>query len=237
MAGSRPDLFEVLQRYAAGRRREGVTASGPGPAHGTGSGLRLEEAVKNLEEIRLVAEPGSIVGPCKAQRPDLGADTLHRLELLERYDFGFLLLGMSPRRLLRDGRLFDNEQVLPLILHFAQWDKHCRYWASEVFRQWLVFNPDSGDFEAVEDEAAVRFRDYFFDRYAIPLIEEFRQFVALCILHPDEHNAPAGPVDMIWHSFILNTDEYWSFGRDIWLGALHVPPEVPEERFRAVAVS
>lgn len=190
--------------------------------------------MSHLEKITVQAKPGSIVDRCRAAKPDMEADTLRRLELLEQYDFGFILLGMSPRRLLRDGRLFDNEQVLPLILHFAQWDKHCRYWASEVFRQWLVFNPDDGEFEATPDDEAVKFRDYFFDRYAIPLIEEFREFVALCILYPEEHNAPAGPVDMIWHSFILNTDEYWRFGRDIWLGALHVPPEVPEERFRAV---
>lgn len=43
--------------------------------------------------------------------------------------------------MLRDGRLFDNEQVLPLLLWFSQWDKHCRYWAAQVMQQWLVFNP------------------------------------------------------------------------------------------------
>jgi hypothetical protein len=185
-----------------------------------------------LERIRLVAEPDSIVSKCRAAKSDIDDDLVRRLRLLEQYDFGFLLLGLSPRRLLRDGRLFDNEQVLPLLLWFGQWDKHCRYWASEIVRQWLIFNPSSNDFEGVPDDKAIEFRNYFYDKYAIPLIEEFRQFVALCMLFPDESNAPAGPIDMIWHSFILNTEEYWRFGEQIWLGAPHFPPDVPEEQVR-----
>jgi hypothetical protein len=118
------------------------------------------------------------------------------------------------------------------LLHFAQWDKHCRFWVAEVFKQWLIFNPSQNDFESVPDEKAIQFRDYFFDKYAIPLIEEFRQFVALCMIYPDENNAPPGPVDMIWHSFILNTDEYWKFGQEVWLSAPHMPPEVPQEQYR-----
>lgn len=184
-----------------------------------------------IQKIMLVAEQGSIVEKCLASKPDLNPELRTRLELLEQYDLGFLLLGLSPRRLLRDGRLFDNEQVLPLLLHFGQWDKHCRHWASEVFKQWLIFNPSEGDFEGVADEVAIEFRDYFFKNYAIPLIEEFRQFVALSMLYPDEHNAPSGPIDMIWHAFILNSEEYEDFGSRIWLGT-HVPPEVPEEDYR-----
>lgn len=179
----------------------------------------------------LVAEPGSIVGKCLAAQPDMSDDLRRRLTLLEEYDMGFLLLGMSPRRLLRDGRLFDNEQVLPLLLWFGQWDKHCRYWASEVMRQWLVFNPSEGDFEGTPDDEAIKFRDYYFEKYAIPLIEEFRLYVALTMLYPDEHNAPSGPVDMIWHGFQLNTVEYGDFSDRIWIGVLHMPPEVPEEDY------
>jgi hypothetical protein len=73
-----------------------------------------------MEKITLVAEPGSIVDKCLAAKPDMDDDLQKRLTLLEQYDLGFLLLGMSPRRLLRDGRLFDNEQVLPLLLWFGQ---------------------------------------------------------------------------------------------------------------------
>lgn len=185
-----------------------------------------------MEKIHLRAKENSIVEKCRAAKPDIDADLLRRLRLLEEYDFGFLLLGLSPRRLLRDGRIFDNEQVLPLVLWFAQWDKHCRYWASEIVRQWLIFSPSESGFEGVPDEKATEFRNYFFDTYAIPLIEEFRKFVALCMLFPEEHNAPAGPVDMVWHSFILNTSEYWQFGKEIWLGAPHMPPEVSEEQVR-----
>jgi hypothetical protein len=94
-----------------------------------------------MEKISLVAEPSSIVERCKTAKKDIDDELVKRLYLLEQYDFGFLLLGLSPRRLLRDGRLFDNEQVLPLLLWFGQWDKHCRYWASEIVRQWMIFNP------------------------------------------------------------------------------------------------
>ncbi|MFF4607895.1 hypothetical protein ACFY12_34805 [Streptomyces sp. NPDC001339] len=184
-----------------------------------------------MEKKTLVADAGSIVNKCLAAKPDMDDDLRKRLALLEEYDMGFLLLGLSPRRLLRDGRLFDNEQALPLLLWFGQWDKHCRYWASEVMRQWLVFNPSEGDFEGVPDEKAIKFRDYFFEKYAVPLIEEFRQYVALTMLYPAEHNAPSGPVDMVWHSFMLNTEQYEGFSRRIWVGAEHVPPEVPEEDY------
>ncbi|WP_405889721.1 hypothetical protein OG427_06615 [Streptomyces sp. NBC_00133] len=187
-----------------------------------------------METKTLVAEPGSLVEKCLAVNPEMDDELRKRLTLLEEYDLGFLLLGMSPRRLLRDGRLFDNEQVLPLLLWFGQWDKHCRYWASEVMKQWLVFNPAEGDFEGVPDEKAVGFRDYFFTNHAIPLIEEFRRYVALSMLYPTEHNAPSGPVDMVWHAFLLNTEQYEDFSRRVWVGVEHMPPVVPEEDYAAM---
>lgn len=188
--------------------------------------------VCSMEKTTLVAEPGSIVDKCLAANPEVDDDLSKRLLLLEQYDLGFLLLGLSPRRLLRDGRLFDNEQVLPLLLWFSQWDKHCRYWTAQVMQQWLVFNPFEGDFEGVPDQKAIEFRDYFFVKYVIPLIEEFRQYVALSMLYPNEHNAPSGPVDMVWHSFLLHTEQYEDFSKRIWIGAEHMPPEVPEEEYR-----
>lgn len=189
-------------------------------------------AVSGMDKIELVAEPGSILDRCVVAKADIDDDLRKRLGLLEEYDLGFLLLGLSPRRLLRDGRLFDNEQVMPLLLWFSQWDKHCRYWAAQVMQQWLVFNPAEGDFEGVSDEKAVEFRDYFFAKHVIPLIEEFRQYVALSMLFPDEHNAPSGPVDMVWHSFILHTEQYEDFSNRIWIGNKHMPPDVPEEDYR-----
>ncbi len=185
-----------------------------------------------MQQTTLVAEPGAIVDKCLSVKPDIDDDLRKRLMLLEQYDLGFLLLGLSPRRLLRDGRLFDNEQVLPLLLWFGQWDKYCRYWSAQVMQHWLVFNPAEGDFEGISDERAVAFRDYFFEKYAIPLIEEFRQYVALSMLYPEEHNAPSGPIDMVWHSFLLHTEQYEEFSRKIWVGAEHMPPEVPEEEYR-----
>lgn len=185
-----------------------------------------------MDKTTVVAEQGSILDKCLAFKPDIDQDLQRRLTLLEEYDLGFLLLGLSPRRLLRDGRLFDNEQVLPLLLWFGQWDKSCRNWVSEVMKQWLIFNPSEGDFEGVSDEKAVRFRDYFFRAYAIPLIEDFRRYVALTMLFPTEHNAPSGPVDMVWHSFLLCTEEYQDFSSRIWIGVEHMPPVVPEEDYR-----
>lgn len=177
-------------------------------------------------EIKIVAEPDSITCACTKACADLSDDLLRRLKLLEAYDLGFLLLGLSPRRLLSDGRLFDNEQVLPLLLHFGQWDNRCKYYVSEIMRQWLIFNPSQEEAEYVDDQEAIDFRNYFFETYAIPLIEEFRKFVAMCMLYPDEQNAPPGPVDMVWHSFILNTEAYNKFSSEIWLGAPHIPPEL-----------
>lgn len=206
-------MLELLQRGSCRRDTDAVVASG-------------------MDKTTLVAEQGSILNNCRRVKPGMSDDLRDRLLLLEQYDLGLLLLGLSPRRLLRDGRLFDNEQVLPLILWFGQWDKHCRYWAAKVMQQWLVFNPSDGDFESVLDEEAVEFRDYFFKKYATPLIEEFRQYVALSMLYPDEHNAPSGPVDMVWHSFLLDTERYEDFSRRIWIGAEHAPPEVPEEEYR-----
>lgn len=185
----------------------------------------------------LVAQAGSIVEPCLKMRADLSADVVRRLRLLEEYDFDFLLMGLSPRRLLSEGRLFDNEQVLPLLLWFSQWDKHCRFWASEIMRQWLVFNPAEGEIEHVDSEKATEFRDYFHKNYAIPLIEEFRQFVALCMVFPEDSNAPAGPIDMVWHTFILYTNEYGDFSQSIWLDAPHMPPEISDEPARSFDIA
>lgn len=206
-------MLELLQRGPCSRYTDAAIASG-------------------METTTLVAEQGFILDNCLRAKPEMNDDLRNRLLLLEQYDLGFLLLGLSPRRLLRDGRLFDNEQVLPLLLWFSQWDKHCRYWAAKVMQQWLAFNPADGGLESVPDEEAVEFRDYFFQKYATPLIEEFRQYVALSMLFPDEHNAPSGPVDMVWHSFLLDTEQYEDFSRRIWIGAEHMPPEVPEEEYR-----
>ena len=52
------------------------------------------------------------------------------------------------------------------------------------------------------------------------------------MIYPDEHNAPAGPVDMVWHAFILDTEQCASFSEKIWRDAAHIPPEVPEEDYR-----
>jgi hypothetical protein len=84
----------------------------------------------------------------------------------------------------------------------------------------------------VQDEKAIEFRDYFFTKYAIPLIAEFCQYVALSMLFLNEHNAPSGPVDMVWHSFLLHTEQYEDFSKRIWIGAEHTPPEVLEEEYR-----
>ena len=48
------------------------------------------------------------------------------------------------------------------------------------------------------------------------LEREFKRFVALTLLRPKNVYAPAGPVDMYWHFFVLHTREYEKFCKDIW---------------------
>jgi hypothetical protein len=51
---------------------------------------------------------------------------------------------------------------------------------------------------------------------ALRLEREFRRFVVLTLLAPDVPHAPSGAVDMYWHFFILHTEAYESFCKDVW---------------------
>eukprot|EP01083_Nonionella_stella_P116289 345421_1 len=48
------------------------------------------------------------------------------------------------------------------------------------------------------------------------LEHEFRRYVILSLLMNNEISAPAGPVDMYWHFFILHTRHYFDFSRNLW---------------------
>ena len=183
-----------------------------------------------MEKTTLIAESGTIVDKSITVKPDMDDDLRKRLMLLEQYDLGFLLLGLSPRRLLRDGRLFDNEQVLPLLLWFGQWDKHCRYWATQVMQEWLVFNPAEGDFEGVPDDKAVAFRDYFFEKFRDSAHRRVPPVRRLVDAVPGRAQR-AVRVQWTWcgtRSCSPPSSTRTSAPR-VWVGAEHVPPEVPEE--------
>jgi hypothetical protein len=48
------------------------------------------------------------------------------------------------------------------------------------------------------------------------LEREFKRFVALTVMYPENVYAPSGPVDMYWHFFILHTRDYANFCGAIW---------------------
>jgi len=48
------------------------------------------------------------------------------------------------------------------------------------------------------------------------LEEEFKRFVCLTLITPDQPHAPPGSVDMYWHFFILHTEQYMDFCEEIW---------------------
>lgn len=45
---------------------------------------------------------------------------------------------------------------------------------------------------------------------------EFKRFMALALLRPNNVYAPPGPVDMYWHFFVLHTRDYADFCSSVW---------------------
>jgi hypothetical protein len=61
-------------------------------------------------------------------------------------------------------------------------------------------------------------------------VAEYRKFLAMCKLHPDEHLLPGRAVDAIWHRHILNTKKYMA-DSDEYLGRyLHHNPHMRMEK-------
>lgn len=59
---------------------------------------------------------------------------------------------------------------------------------------------------------------------------EMKRFLALCIISPNAIYGMRGPVDEIWHTFILFTKRYHEFCDDVAGRFLHHNPSVPGAR-------
>ena len=60
---------------------------------------------------------------------------------------------------------------------------------------------------------------------------EIKRFLLVKALHPDRHYGMAGPIDELWHTFIIFTRQYIDFCNSIAGGYIHhAPVVVGEER-------
>ena len=55
---------------------------------------------------------------------------------------------------------------------------------------------------------------------------ELKRWFTLCTLHPEKTYATGGPVDAMWHTFILFTKDYARFCDDITGAFIHHTPEM-----------
>jgi len=53
-------------------------------------------------------------------------------------------------------------------------------------------------------------------RLAQRLEEEFKRFCIITLVKPEVPHAPPGAVDMYWHFFILHTEGYFEFSKQVW---------------------
>lgn len=58
---------------------------------------------------------------------------------------------------------------------------------------------------------------------------EIKRFLALCAINPGRYGM-RGPLDELWHTFILFTSSYAEFCRELGGGFIHHLPARPEER-------
>jgi len=58
---------------------------------------------------------------------------------------------------------------------------------------------------------------------------ELKRYLALCALHPDAPYGMRGPIDEIWHTFIVFTESYAAFCDQVAGRFLHHAPNVPED--------
>lgn len=66
-------------------------------------------------------------------------------------------------------------------------------------------------------------------------IVEYRRFVILTVENPKEKVPIAGPVDEVWHTHILFTENYCAFGQAVAGGYIHHLPTVNEEEVNALS--
>jgi len=62
--------------------------------------------------------------------------------------------------------------------------------------------------------------------------QELKRFLALCAMNPETHYGMKGPIDKLWHTFIIFTRDYHLFCREVAGRYLHHEP-TDEEAKRA----
>ncbi|MBL7682041.1 MAG: hypothetical protein JNK00_01680 [Flavipsychrobacter sp.] len=157
----------------------------------------------------------SILESALKYRLDLDTETQQRLQKLQEWDFTQIIEDMTPRLLLLEGRLFSIEQLIPLLLHFAQEDDEIKVIAQKALLPWLGGDPyyqqASGiDYDFVE-KASEKIKNI-----VVEIVDEFKKFVAISLIEPNQVHAPSGPVDMFWHFLILHTIDYNRFCDEVW---------------------
>jgi hypothetical protein len=157
----------------------------------------------------------NIVKQAYLYKPSLDKDTISRLEKLSIWDFSTLVEDMGPRLLLEEGRLFSIEQLIPILLHFAQSDPAVKDIARSAILPWLSDVPYIQQKSNLSEEFVSQACDRM--KHIVDILaEEFRRFVAISLVEPDQVHAPSGPVDMFWHFLILHTVQYNKFCEEVW---------------------
>lgn len=58
---------------------------------------------------------------------------------------------------------------------------------------------------------------------------EVKRYLALCAINPKVSYGMKGPIDELWHTFIMFTREYQKFCKDVAGSFIHHVPNVPDE--------
>lgn len=147
--------------------------------------------------------------------PNLPEDVQVRLKALDGWDFSQLIEDMTPRLILEEGRLFSIEQLIPILLHYGQFYPEVKLIAQKALLPWLGDSPQSqgslGIDAAFIEQACIRIKSIV-EEMAL----EFKKFVAISLVEPNQVHAPPGPVDMFWHFLLLHTVQYNEFCDKVW---------------------
>ncbi len=159
----------------------------------------------------------SLVESALKYKQNLDADTVSRLKRLESWDFSYFIDEMNPRLMLSEGRVFSVEQLIPLLLHFAQTDPEIKKIAQLALHRWLGEQPYKQQVAELDPDY-IDFACHKIRGLVTQVSEEFRKFVAISMIEPNQVHAPSGPIDMFWHFMLLHTVDYAKFCDEVWGG-------------------
>ena len=103
----------------------------------------------------------------------------------------------------------------------------------------MTINVDSSKQKIIESVMAFPLEDVlkkYSIQHSIPIEiareheREIKRFLALCILNPKSEYGMRGPIDEIWHTFILFTKKYHDFCNNIAGFYIHHFPSVPGDK-------